>query len=73
MGNHVVKGIKKASSSDTILDEQNRRIIRNHLKTLLKEIERQDSWVNANNLTEQTSKLINESKKLIQGSGHDIS
>ncbi|WP_236993848.1 hypothetical protein, partial [Methanomassiliicoccus luminyensis] len=69
----MVKGIKKASSSDTILDEQNRRIIRNHLKTLLKEIERQDSWVNANNLTEQTSKLINESKKLIQGSGHDIS
>jgi len=41
---------------------QKRKNIRNHVRMLLREIERSDSWVNANNLTTQTKKIVDQSR-----------
>jgi hypothetical protein len=47
--------------------DQKKRTIRNHIKTLLDEIERKDSWVNAEGLTAQTEKIVKESKQVFLG------
>ncbi len=68
-GLKTIEGLLKGGSyveggSNRAKNEHKKRIIRNHLKILLKEIDREDSWTNARGLTDQTHKIIAEAKSV---------